>query len=117
VRVHDLRHTTASLWLAAGADPRVVQRVLRNATAAMTMDPYGHLVDARLWQAAGLIGGRTRRARRNRNPECNGGRRPAPGKRKKTETGRVRLWAFGCACDAGAVMPRLMVDEGVSADP
>jgi integrase len=28
VRVHDLRHTAASLWLAAGADPKVVQRVL-----------------------------------------------------------------------------------------
>jgi integrase len=28
VRVHDLRHTAASLWPAAGADPKVVQRVL-----------------------------------------------------------------------------------------
>ena len=25
-RVHDLRHTAASVWLAAGADPKVVQR-------------------------------------------------------------------------------------------
>jgi len=40
VRVHDLRHTAASLWLAAGADPKVVQRVLGHATAAMTMDLY-----------------------------------------------------------------------------
>ena len=60
VRVHDLRHTAASLWLAAGADPKVVQRVLGHATAAMTMDLYGHLVDASLWQAARLIGGITR---------------------------------------------------------
>jgi len=59
VRVHDLRHTAASLWLAAGADPKVVQRVLGHATAAMTMDLYGHLVDASLWQAAQLIGGTT----------------------------------------------------------
>jgi integrase len=59
VRVHDLRHTAASLWLAAGADPKVVQRVLGHATAAMTMDLYGHLVDASLWQAARLIGGTT----------------------------------------------------------
>ena len=42
MRVHDLRHTAASLWLAAGADPKVVQRVLGHATAAMTMDLYGH---------------------------------------------------------------------------
>jgi hypothetical protein len=33
--------------------------VLGHATAAMTMDPYGHLVDASLWQAARLIGGTT----------------------------------------------------------
>jgi integrase len=59
VRVHDLRHTAASLWLAAGADPKVVQRVLGHATAAMTMDLYGHLVDASLWQAARLVGGTT----------------------------------------------------------
>ena len=52
VRVHDLRHTAASLWLAAGADPKVVQRMLGHATAAMTTDLYGHLVDASLWQAA-----------------------------------------------------------------
>ena len=37
----------------------VVQRVLGHATAAMTMDLYGHLVDASLWQAARLIGGTT----------------------------------------------------------
>ena len=55
-RTHDLRHTAASLWLAAGADPKVVQRVLGHATAAMTMDLYGHLADASLWQAARLIG-------------------------------------------------------------
>jgi len=59
VRVHDLRHAAASLWLAAGADPKAVQRVLGHATAAMTMDLYGHLVDASLWQAAQLIGGTT----------------------------------------------------------
>jgi hypothetical protein len=43
----------------AGADPKVVQRVLGHATATMTMDLYGHLVDANLWQAAHLVGGTT----------------------------------------------------------
>ena len=33
--------------------------MLGHATAAMTMDLYGHLVDASLWQAARLIGGTT----------------------------------------------------------
>jgi integrase len=55
-RVHDLRHTAASVWLGAGADPKVVQRVLGHATAAMTMDLYGHMMDANLWQAARLVG-------------------------------------------------------------
>ena len=55
-RVHDLRHTAASVWLAAGADPKVVQRVLGHATAAMTMDLYGHMMDANLRQAAQLVG-------------------------------------------------------------
>jgi integrase len=55
-RVHDLRHTAASVWLGAGADPKVVQRVLGHGTAAMTMDLYGHLVDGNLWQAARLVG-------------------------------------------------------------
>ena len=39
-RVHDLRHTAPSVRLAACADPKVVQRVLGHATAAMTMDLY-----------------------------------------------------------------------------
>jgi integrase len=56
-RVHDLRHTAASVWLAARADPKVVQRVLGHATASMTMDLYGHLMDANLWEAARAIGG------------------------------------------------------------
>ena len=46
----------ASVWLGAGADPKVVQRVLGHASAVMTMDLYGHMMDAKLWQAAGLFG-------------------------------------------------------------
>ena len=57
LRVHDLRHTAASVWLASGADPKVVQRVLGHATAAMTMDLYGHMIDRNLWDAAQRLGG------------------------------------------------------------
>ncbi|HET9826939.1 MAG TPA: site-specific integrase, partial [Nocardioidaceae bacterium] len=57
LRVHDLRHTCASLWLGAGADPKVVQRVLGHASAAMTMDLYGHLIDHNLWDSARRVGG------------------------------------------------------------
>lgn len=59
MRPHDLRHTAASLWLGVGADPKVVQRVLGHATATMTMDLYGHLIDRNLWDAAALVGGTT----------------------------------------------------------
>lgn len=57
LRVHDLRHTCASLWLGAGADPKVVQRILGHASAAMTMDLYGHLIDQNLWDSARKVGG------------------------------------------------------------
>lgn len=56
LRVHDLRHTAASVWLGAGADPKVVQRMLGHASAAMTMDLYGHLIDQNLWDAAKRVG-------------------------------------------------------------
>ncbi|GAA2735025.1 hypothetical protein GCM10009867_16420 [Pedococcus aerophilus] len=59
LRPHDLRHSCASIWLGAGADPKVVQRVLGHASAAMTMDLYGHLIDQNLWEAAERIGGNT----------------------------------------------------------
>lgn len=56
LRVHDLRHTAASVWLGSGADPKVVQRVLGHASASMTMDLYGHLIDQNLWSAASRVG-------------------------------------------------------------
>ena len=44
LRIHDLRHTCASLAIAAGADVLVLQRMLGHASAAMTLDRYGHLI-------------------------------------------------------------------------
>ncbi len=40
---HELRHTSASLAIASGADVKVVQQMLGHASAAMTVDTYGHL--------------------------------------------------------------------------
>lgn len=42
---HGLRDTTASLAISAGANVKVVQRLLGHATAAMTLDRYGHLLN------------------------------------------------------------------------
>ncbi|MFE6864267.1 tyrosine-type recombinase/integrase [Nocardia sp. NPDC057668] len=40
---HGLRHTAASLAISAGANIKVVQRMLGHKTAALTLDLYGHL--------------------------------------------------------------------------
>ncbi len=44
LRFHDLRHTCASLAIAAGADIKVLQRMMGHASAALTLDRYGHLM-------------------------------------------------------------------------
>jgi integrase len=40
---HELRHTCASLAIAAGANVKVVQTLLGHKTATLTLDRYGHL--------------------------------------------------------------------------
>ena len=42
---HDLRHTTASLAVQAGANVKALQRMLGHASAAMTLDRYADLFD------------------------------------------------------------------------
>lgn len=46
VTAHDLRHTAASLAIHAGANPKVVQRMLGHTSAAMTLDVYVDLFDS-----------------------------------------------------------------------
>ena len=41
---HGLRHCSASLMLASGADIAVVSKLLGHASIAVTADVYGHLV-------------------------------------------------------------------------
>jgi integrase len=77
LRVHDLRHTAASVWLGSGADPKVVQRVLGHGSAAMTMDLYGHLIDQNLWSAAARLGDIS--GTRTANGEHFSDEREAPG--------------------------------------
>jgi integrase len=43
VRIHDLRHTSASLLISQGVHPRAVQAHLGHSSIAVTMDRYGHL--------------------------------------------------------------------------
>ena len=43
VRFHDLRHTYASLMLAAGVHPKIVSEALGHSTVAITLDIYSHV--------------------------------------------------------------------------
>ena len=45
---HALRHTAASLAISAGANVKVVQRMLGHSSAAMTLDVYADLFDTDL---------------------------------------------------------------------
>jgi integrase len=42
VRLHDLRHTAATLMLAWGQHPKVVQEMLGHSTISITLDLYSH---------------------------------------------------------------------------
>ena len=44
VRVHDLRHSCASLLLAAGASPRTVMKTLGHSQIGLTMNTYTHVL-------------------------------------------------------------------------
>ena len=41
---HTLRHTAATHWIKAGVEIHVVSRRLGHASAAFTMDTYGHML-------------------------------------------------------------------------
>jgi integrase len=55
VRFHELRHHYASLLIAAGLSVKAVQSALGHATAAETLDTYGHLWPAEGEALAGAV--------------------------------------------------------------
>jgi integrase len=57
IRLHDLRHTHATLALQAGVHPKVVQERLGHSTIAITLDIYSHVIPAMQKEAAVLIAG------------------------------------------------------------
>jgi integrase len=52
VRLYDLRHSHATLLLAAGEHPKVVQERLGHATITLTLDTYSHVVPGMQERAA-----------------------------------------------------------------
>jgi integrase len=61
--VHDLRHSHASLLLAAGVPVKVVSERLGHATVTITMEIYQHVMPGMQAEAAAkfaaLVGGRS----------------------------------------------------------
>lgn len=54
---HDLRHTWASLTLAAGVHPKVVSDRLGHSTIAITIDTYSHAIPSLDVDAAATVAG------------------------------------------------------------
>jgi integrase len=44
IRVHGLRHTAASLLLAEGIHPKVMQEMLGHGTVTLTLSTYSHVL-------------------------------------------------------------------------
>lgn len=57
VRLHDLRHTHASLLLARGVHPKVVQERLGHSSITITLDLYSHLAPGLQEAAAATLNG------------------------------------------------------------
>ena len=57
IRLHDLRHTHATLALQAGVHPKVFSERLGHATVSITLDTYSHAIPAMQEEAAALIAG------------------------------------------------------------
>jgi integrase len=57
VRFHDLRHTSATLLLAAGVHPKIVQERLGHSQIGITMDTYSHVLPMMGLEAAAKLDG------------------------------------------------------------
>jgi integrase len=55
IRFHDLRHTHATLALAAGVHPKVVSERLGHASVGITLDTYSHAIPAMQEDAAARV--------------------------------------------------------------
>lgn len=57
VRIHDLRHTAATLMLRGGINPKVVSERLGHATVSITLDTYSHVLPDLQREAAVVLDG------------------------------------------------------------
>jgi integrase len=55
IRLHDLRHTWATLALQSGIHPKVASEVLGHSTIAITLDTYSHAIPTMQETAVELV--------------------------------------------------------------
>ena len=55
IRLHDLRHSAATLWLEAGLPLKLVQELLGHVSMTITADVYSHILPAYRRQAAEVL--------------------------------------------------------------
>jgi len=53
--LHELRHTCASIFIAAGVNAKALSTYLGHASVTITLDRYGHLMPGNEEEAAGLL--------------------------------------------------------------
>lgn len=56
MRLYDLRHSSATLLLAGGINPKVVSERLGHATVTLTLDTYSHVLPSMQQEAADVLG-------------------------------------------------------------
>ena len=56
IRLHDLRHTWATLALGVGVPVKVVSEVLGHSSPAFTLDVYSHVTPVMMENMARLVG-------------------------------------------------------------
>jgi integrase len=56
-RIHDLRHTVASLMIQAGYPPKMLQEIMGHASISTTLDLYGHLYPGEMDRYADRLDG------------------------------------------------------------
>ncbi len=71
IRFHDLRHTCATLLLAKGVHPKLVQALLGHASISMTMDLYSHWAPAMGDQTASAMEEALREDRTEVEEDCD----------------------------------------------
>lgn len=69
IRIHDLRHTSATLLLKAGVHPTIVSERLGHSSVALTFNTYTHVIESMQREAADKLGQILRRPETRLDPD------------------------------------------------